>query len=124
MNSSRLSTLIVGLILIAFSFLILIGLLTKLGATSQILDYWPAVLIFVGVLAMSGKNTSSYGVPLALVFLGIFGALRRIGAMQTPQGQALLALFLGFGGIVILVMLVSRPKKEPSSQSINRSQRY
>lgn len=123
MNNSRIPTLVVGLILIAISFLILIGLLAKLDATSQILDYWPAVLIFIGVLAMSGKNTTSYGVPLALIFLGIFGALRRIGAMQTPQGQALLALFLGLGGIVILVMLVSRPKKETTSQPISRSQR-
>ncbi len=123
MNSNKITTLVIGLLLIAISFIILIGLLAKLDATSQILDYWPAVLIFIGVLAMSGKNTSSYGVALGLIFLGIFGALRRIGAMQTPTGQALVALFVGFGGIVMLVMLVSRPKKSTSNQPINRSDR-
>lgn len=122
MNSNRTTSLIIGLVLIGFAFLILISLLTKLSATSQIVEYWPAVLILIGVLSLNPKS-GNYGVSLGLIFFGIFGALRRFGAMQTPAGQTILALMLGFAGLIILVMLVSRPKKNKYSQPVNRSQR-
>lgn len=126
MNSNRTPTLIIGFGLIIFSLYMLVALLTKLGATSSILDFWPVILIFVGLFSINPASGHSNGVPVGLIGLGVFGGLYRLGAFQTPQGQALLAVLLGFTGLVILVMVVSKPRKprvESSSRPINRSNR-
>ena len=53
MKNNRTATLVVGFGLILFAFVILISLLTKLDATSQIINYWPAFLVLVGVLTIN-----------------------------------------------------------------------
>ncbi len=65
---------------------------------------------------------------MGIIFLGIFGVMHRAGVFQTPQGQALMAIMLGLVGLVVLVMIASKPRKytsqQPSDQSYNKSNRY
>lgn len=129
MKNNRTATLVVGFGLILFAFAILLSLLAKLDATSQIVNYWPAFLVLVGILTINPSNPSSNGVSMGIIFLGIFGVLHRTGVFQTPQGQALMAVMLGLVGLVMLVMIASKPRKNSaqntiSSQPVNKSNRF
>lgn len=116
MESNKRATLFIGFGIILFSFFLLIRLLTKLDATTQIVDYWPIFIFFVGLLSINPKNTGAIGISLGLMGLGTFGVLYRIGIFQTPGGQAFLAIMLGLVGLTILVLAVSKPHK-PKRQS-------
>lgn len=133
MESNRRTALFFGFALILFSFFLLIKLLAKLDSTTQIVDYWPFFVLMVGILSVNPKSPGSIGISLGLMGLGIFGMFYRLGIFQTPGGQALLAVMLGLVGLVILVLIVSRPVKpkivtaKPNnttqSQPINKSNR-
>ena len=126
MKSNRVATLFIGFTSILFSLYILVALLTRAGASETIMQFWPVVLIFLGVLTISPNNPGSNGISLGLIGFGIFGGLYRVGTFQTPQGQAILAVLLGFIGLVILIMLVSKPRNKNNfspNQSINKSNR-
>jgi len=133
MKSSRTPNIVIGIALILFSLFILVRLLTKLDATTNIIDYWPAFLILLGVLTINPKNPNSNGVSMGIIGLGTFGLLYRVGTFQTPQGQTLLAVMLGFVGLVILITVVARPKKQKnlpdntaqysSQQTVSKSNR-
>ncbi|MDQ5943600.1 MAG: hypothetical protein QG675_368 [Patescibacteria group bacterium] len=129
MKNNRTATLVIGFGLILFAFVILISLLTKLDATSQIINYWPAFLVLVGVLTINPSNPNSNGVSMGIIFLGIFGVMHRAGVFQTPQGQALMAVMLGLVGLVVLVMIASKPRKNTAqsptpTQPVNKSNRF
>lgn len=123
MESNKRATLFIGFGIIIFSLFLLIRLLTKLDATTQIVDYWPIFIFFVGLLSINPKNTGTVGISLGLMGLGTFGVLYRIGIFQTPGGQALLAVMLGLVGLTILVFAVSKPRKpkpqNPASSNPN-----
>ncbi len=126
MKSNRTATLFIGFALILFSLYLLVSLLIKSSASETIMQFWPVVLIFLGVLTVSPSNPASNGISLGLIGFGIFGGLYRVGAFQTPQGQAILAVLLGFIGLAILIMLVSKPRNKTGyspEQSINKSNR-
>lgn len=112
MKSNKTITIIIGLLLIFFAFFVLISLLAKLNATSQIITYWPAFLILVGVLTINPKSTSTNGISMAIIFLGIFGLMHRLGVFQTANGQALLAVMLGLVGLTLLAFAASKPKNK------------
>jgi len=130
MKSNRTSTLFIGFSLILLGIYMLVSLISKTNTntTNNILDYWPVLLIFVGILSINPANPDSLGTSLGLVSFGVFGGLYRVGAFQSEQGRALLAVLLGLTGIVVLVMVVSgsSQKKKDSqlhSQPINKSSR-
>ena len=130
MKNNRLPSIVIGLCLVLFSFYLLISLLTKLDATTQIVNYWPAFLILVGVLTINPSNPNSNGVSMGIIGLGFFGLVYRMGVFQTEGGKILLAMLLGFTGLVILLMVVSKPRKQKNNSSqgqsydsINRSNR-
>ncbi len=126
MKSNRTATLFIGFALILFSMYLLASLLIKSSASDTVMQFWPVVLIFLGVLTISPSNPGSNGISLGLIGFGIFGGLYRVGAFQTPQGQAILAVLLGFIGLVVLIMLVSKPRVKSTyspDQSINKSNR-
>ncbi|MCX6805405.1 MAG: hypothetical protein NT114_01765 [Patescibacteria group bacterium] len=128
MKSNRTATLFIGFALILLGLYMLARLLAKTSTTTNILDFWPALLIFTGLLSINPSNPDSLGISLGLMGLGVFGGLYRLGAFQTAQGQALLAVLLGLTGIVVLVMVVARSSAKAvdnkhSSQPINKSSR-
>ncbi len=128
MKSNRTATLFIGFALILLGLYMLASLLTKTSTTTNILDFWPVLLIFTGLLSINPSNPDSLGISLGLMGLGVFGGLYRLGAFQTAQGQALLAVLLGLTGIVVLVMVVARSSAKAvdnnrSSQPINKSSR-
>ena len=128
MKSNRTATLFIGFALILLGLYMLASLLTKTSTTTNILDFWPVLLIFTGLLSINPSNPDSLGISLGLMGLGVFGGLYRLGAFQTAQGQALLAVLLGLTGIVVLVMVVARSSTKAvdnkhSSQPINKSSR-
>ncbi len=134
MESNKTPSLILGFGLIIFSFFLLGRLLFKLESTTQIVDYWPVFILFIGLLTINPKNARTNGISLALIGLGIFGVLYRVGVFQTQGGQALLAVMLGLVGLVVLVLIVSRPRKPKvvttntqqveHEQPINKSNRF
>ncbi len=134
METNRTPSLILGFGLIIFSFFLLGRLLFKLDSTTQVVDYWPVFILFIGLLTINPKNARTNGISLALIGLGIFGVLYRVGVFQTPGGQALLAVMLGLVGLVVLVLVVSRPRKPKvvttnaqqaeHQQPINKSNRF
>jgi uncharacterized protein involved in response to NO len=128
MKSNRTATLFIGFALILLGLYMLARLLAKTSTTTNILDFWPVLLIFTGLLSINPSNPDSLGISLGLMGLGVFGGLYRLGAFQTAQGQALLAVLLGLTGIVVLVMVVARSSAKAvdnnrSSQPINKSSR-
>ena len=128
MKSNKTATLFIGFSLILLGLYMLASLLAKTSTTTNILDFWPVLLIFTGLLSINPSNPDSLGTSLGLMGFGVFGGLYRIGAFQTSQGQALLGVLLGLTGIVVLVMVVARSSdratdSKQSSQPINKSSR-
>ena len=115
MKNSKIS-IIIGITLIVFSFYLLVKLLHMLDNTTDLTQYWPVFLIFIGVLSMSPKNPDTNAVSLSLIALGTFGGLYRVGFFKTPNGEAALAVLVGLFGLVILAMVASKPSK-PSLDS-------
>lgn len=112
MKSNKTITIVVGLLLIFFAFFVLINLLAKLNATSNIITYWPTFLILIGVLSINPKNPNTNGISMAIVFLGVFGLMYRFGIFQSANGQILLATMLGLVGLTILALAASNPKNK------------
>lgn len=108
-QSNKSNGIIVGVLILVFAGLFLAGLLHKLDLNSALGNFWPVIVMLLGIFVMSSDTNELVGFGI-----GIFGfilLLHTLGFFDTPTGQGVKTALLLLLGLAILVISVSRPKR-------------
>ncbi len=113
MDDNRNSSIIFGLVIIAFGFAILISALHMLKLNFDVGPWWPALLIFAGALS-AGKGRSA--IPFGMIGVGALLLARNLGlyANNSALGGALF-LLIGIGVLAVAITPKSASKKPKNS---------
>jgi TctA family transporter len=116
MKKNNYLTIGLALIFLMIALMVLVDLLGMLSSYNFLGQYWPVILIFIGLFAFSGSSSKNNGFSFGLIILGILMLLNRMGAFQTQAGKTLLVILLGLSGLAILLFAVSKTPAEPKSK--------
>ncbi|MBI2798066.1 hypothetical protein HYX70_02060 [Candidatus Saccharibacteria bacterium] len=109
---SRVAQLVLGAAIIVLGLYVLSLLGQKLAVTSALGQYWPMLLIFVGVIAI-GSNSEHIGIPLGIMGVGIVLLLDRLGLFASVQWlESAIFILIGFAVIATVFSGGSGKSKE------------
>ena len=117
-NNNKNNFLVIGLALVflIIAVTVLIDLLGYLSSYNFIAQYWPAILILVGIFAFTGSASKNSGFSFGLILLGVIMLLNSLGAFQTQAGKTIIVVLLALGGLSILLFAISKPSPPPKSK--------
>ena len=109
-------TIGIAIILLLVAVVVLVDLLGYLSSYNFLGQYWPVLLVFVGILAFTGSSQKESGFAFGMIILGLLMLLNTMGVFQTSAGKTILVVLLGLSGIVVLALAASKPPKEPKNK--------
>lgn len=115
--NSRITQIIFGVGIIVLGLFALNALGGALSASSVFGQYWPIILVFVGLI-MAGSGSENIAFSLGLMAVGIILLLDRLGMFG--QYHWLEALILAMVGFAVIALVASRPHKESSPKTGDR----
>ena len=115
-KKSNFLTIGLAIIFLLIAITVLVDLLGYLKSYDIFGQYWPIILVIVGVLAFSGGSSKESGFAFGMIILGILLLLNTLGAFETQAGKTILVILLGLSGLAILVFAVTKPPKTPTSK--------
>lgn len=117
--NSRITQIILGVGIIVLGLFALNFLGGALSANSVFGQYWPIILIFVGLLSI-GASGEHIGFSLGIMGVGLVLLLDRLGLFnQTRWLEAFILVMIGFA-VIALVAGKPRNKKEPAAKTHDR----
>jgi hypothetical protein len=111
MKKMNLLTIGVAIVFLAAAIIVLGDLLNLLKANNIFGQFWPIVLVFIGVFAFSASSKSN-SFAFGLIILGILFTLRNLGIFASQSGDVIFIVLLCLAGLAMLVMST---EKKPSS---------
>lgn len=111
MKKMNLLTIGVAIIFLVAAIIVLGDLLNLLKANNIFGQFWPIVLVFIGVFAFSASPKSN-AFAFGLIILGILLTLRNLGIFASQSGDVIFIVLLCLAGLAMLVM--STEKKSSS----------
>ena len=99
-KQSRLPSIIFGSIIILFALGFLMNLLGHLDVNSVLGNFWPILVVFLGLFVMSLPNNDVIGVGIA--FFGFFLLINQLGLVDSQTKKQILIGCLILLGLVVL----------------------
>ena len=103
MKKMNLLTIGVAIIFLVAAIIVLGDLLNLLKANNIFGQFWPIVLVFIGVFAFSASPKSN-AFAFGLIILGILFTLRNLGIFASQSGDVIFIVLLCLAGLAMLVM--------------------
>lgn len=111
MKKMNLLTIGVAIVFLLVALVVLGDLLNLLKANNIFGQYWPIVLVFIGIFAFSASPKSN-SFAFGLITLGLLLTLRNVGIFASQSGDVIFIVLLCLAGLAMLVM--STEKKSSS----------
>ena len=111
MKKMNLLTIGVALVFLIAALVVLGDLLNLLKANNIFGQFWPIVLVFIGIFSFSASSKSN-AFAFGLIILGILFTLRNLGVFSSQSGDVIFIVLLCLAGLAMLVMST---EKSPSS---------
>lgn len=75
-------------------------------------QYWPILLIFIGILTIQPKQPRGNSFSFGLTSIGLLLLLRNMGIFNSQNSRIVLVILLLLCGIAVLAMTTSRQSSE------------
>lgn len=111
MKKMNLLTIGVALIFLVAAIIVLGDLLNYLQASNIFGQYWPIVLVFIGIFAFSASPRSN-SFAFGLITLGLLFTLRNLGIFASQSGDIIFIVLLCLAGLAMLVMSTEKKSSE------------
>jgi len=107
-----------ALVFLAVAVVVLIDLLGFLSSNNFLGQFWPLLLVLIGLFAFSSGSSRENGFAFGIIILGLLMLLFELNAFQTTAGKTILVLLLSLSGLAVLVFAIS--KKPQGSKNKDR----
>ncbi|MEI6581509.1 MAG: hypothetical protein WCN86_01390 [bacterium] len=98
----------VSLLFLAIAVIVLIDLLGLLDSSVIISQYWPVLLVFIGLFTISPSRAKGNGFSFGIMTLGLIFMLQNLGVFSTQTGKVMLVILLALCGLVVLIFATSK----------------
>jgi hypothetical protein len=103
MKKMNLLTIGVAIVFLLVALVVLGDLLNLLKANNIFGQYWPIILVFIGIFAFSASPKSN-SFAFGLITLGLLLTLRNLGIFASQAGDVIFIVLLCLAGLAMLVM--------------------
>ncbi|MCX6804973.1 MAG: hypothetical protein NT111_03080 [Patescibacteria group bacterium] len=110
-----------SLVFLVIALVVLGDLVGLIKANNIFGQYWPALLILLGVMLI-GPNSRNNGISFGIIILGILLLMNTFNLFATQGGKVVLIMLLSFSGLAMLVFATTKKHKgsNPSSTSTDK----
>ena len=128
MSGEQNNRIFVGILIIAFGLIFLLGSLDKIDVGDVFSRYWPMILIFVGCSTIIGSNFRKIGGGLILIIIGGIFMLNNLDFLEFSVWKVIWpVLIIGVGLWILFQPGLRRSSKkipEVSADDINSSSMF
>jgi len=105
-----------ALIFLLIAVVVLIDLLGFLSSYNFLGQYWPILLVLVGVMAFSSGTSRESGFAFGMIMLGLLMLLFELNAFQSQAGKTVFVVLLALSGLAMLIFAISKKPEQPTNK--------
>jgi hypothetical protein len=105
-----------ALIFLLIAIVVLIDLLGFLSSYNFLGQYWPILIVLIGIMAFSAGSSRESGFAFGMIMFGLLMLLFELNAFQSQAGKTIFVLLLGLSGLAMLIFAVSKKPGQPKNK--------
>ncbi len=105
-----------ALIFLLIAIVVLIDLLGFLSSYNFLGQYWPILIVLIGIMAFSAGSSRESGFAFGMIMFGLLMLLFELNAFQSQAGKTIFILLLGLSGLAMLIFAISKKPEQPKNK--------